>query len=199
MKLLFLLCSIGFTTAIHAQDDLIKSDHYSTVESITYSPPFFGPSQSKWLGSMLLAFGHENSAAGRFSAFREFPLSRGSQPRYGFRKCAFYAGPEVGICLLYPGLFSTSATTGFALGPVTIDNSLTYTAFVFPKQGTIKDFGSWNPKLGIQLGPCWMKAGPCFPIRSTTLLQDSEKELNDRFMMIGNIPYNFEFGFTGRF
>ncbi len=112
----------------------------------------------------------------------EFRIA-GKQPDYGFANLSLYGGGELSLFGFHALALGISANTGVAVGPFTIDNSITYTIRRGPSGEKPGNYTTYNPKLGLNIGPIWLKAGP-------SILLDG-KGIED-WTKINNRYYNFE-------
>jgi len=101
----------------------------------------------------------------KFGAYKQFPIhyARCKGPQLGFRHPAIYAGVDGSLFVFFAGAFSVGPTIGYGHGPFSIDNSLTFTLITQPESVNEKNW-SYNPKIGINIGPVWLKAGPSFSL-----------------------------------
>jgi hypothetical protein len=163
----------------------------------------YGKQGSGFFNNMLFAVGisaGQETFIGfpKLGAYKEFSLTPKAQPLHGrkqfsgFGKCSFYVGAEASMLVFFAGAFTISADAGFALGPVTIDNSLTRTVFASPVGDRNSYSTTYNPKLGLNIGPVWLKAGPSFK------LGKSDSPMGN-WLTIGNNPYNVELLYIVRY
>lgn len=193
MKLHFLLANLLFVFSANAQSDSLFEQYPEVInEEYTTSSNYYKPQQTKWLNSAGVSAGQETFIGAKLGVYREFSLVRDRRDDRNFRKFSLYAGPEASLFVFFAGVFSFSATGGVALGPFTLDNAVTYTTFVSPNGHAGQDYGSLNPKIGLQLGPVWLKAGPSYLISGSTIWGDY------RFLEINEQPWNFEIRYIGR-
>jgi len=75
---------------------------------------------------------------------------------------------------------------------ITIDNSITIWAIVGYSPGSGNWKSIYNPKLGIYLGPVWVKAGPSFTV-------SQKKEFAFDVIKINNTNFNFEVSYIAEF
>lgn len=174
---------------IHGQSHRLS---FKTEEKITrlrsgstqhYCFPDKRAKRGSWIGSAGITAGQEYFISfPKLSCLREFPLTR-NRPKYGFSNFSFYAGVEGSMFVMYAGVFGISANVGVAIGPFTVDNSITRTAIVGPSGERPGNYTTYNPKLGLNIGPIWLKAGP-------SILMDGNG-IED-WAKINNRYYNFE-------
>lgn len=105
----------------------------------------------------------------KLSAYKALSLSSKNHKssKYGFPAYSIYAGADVSTFVLFAGVFTASANTGFAIGPLTLDNSLAFTLVTSPESEN-SNYSTYNPKLGVMVGPVWLKAGPSFALSGNT-------------------------------
>jgi hypothetical protein len=101
----------------------------------------------------------------KLSAYKAFPLlsKNNKSPKYGFHRYSIYAGADVSTFVFFAGVFTASGNVGFVAGPVTLDNSLAFTVVSSPESEN-SNYSTCNPKLGLIIGPIWLKAGPSFAV-----------------------------------
>lgn len=135
-------------------------------------------------GAAGIAIGQEHFAAVKGSIIK--PINFGYRPRYypkyGFYKHGAYAsleGSMFGMFAIWAGL---GVNIGYNLGPLTLDNSVTAWGIA----GENASFGivTYNPKVGIRVGPVWLKSGPSFLLAG--------EEFIDNYLKIGRYNMNFE-------
>jgi len=102
---------------------------------------------------------------------------------FGFYKVGAYTGLEYGGFMFFAIWGEIGVNTGVSLGPFTLDNSIN-SLFVLV-EGPTRYQTTYNPKLGIHLGPVWLKAGPSFLI-------SKESVLFEDWIKIGKYNMNFE-------
>ncbi len=121
----------------------------------------------------------------KIALYKHIPLTqKWNKNKFGYKPLSIYFGPEASIFGFYALILSVSGSAGISLGPVTIDNSLTYSA-MFEPSGERYDYPSYNPKVGLRIGPVWLKAGRFVefnPIRKGV----------DEWLKYEGIKYNFE-------
>ncbi len=110
-------------------------------------------------------------------------LNRTASRQYGFNSKAFYGGVEGSIFVIFAGVFSLSPNLGIKYGPLTVDNTVSITLVTSPENNSTT-YTSYNPKLGAEIGPVRLKAGPSFRI-------SGENEFG-KFMHIGSTAFNVE-------
>jgi hypothetical protein len=133
----------------------------------------------------------------KLGAYKEFSLLsqrplHGRKQFSGFGNCSFYAGAEASIFVIFAGVFSVSADAGFAFGPLTIDNSLTRSVIVSPDGGENSYYTTCNPKLGLNIGPVWLKAGPSYAVGKSDAAMGN-------WLKKGNNHYNVELLYIVRY
>lgn len=141
---------------------------------------------SGWMISVGISAGRETFIGlPKFGAYRQFPIpyTRCKGPKLGFRQPVVYAGIDGSLFVFFAGAYSVGPTLGYGHGPFSIDNSLTITWITAPESQTEKNW-SYNPKVGVNVGPVWIKAGPSFPLYTETSWAD--------WVQIGNVSMNFE-------
>lgn len=123
--------------------------------------------------------------APKLGAYKEFAISKGRSgtPKFGFSKASVYVGAETSLFVFFAGVISISANAGFNLAFVTIDNSITRTLVSSP-DNVKYSYTTYNPKLGIHIGPIWLKSGPSFALK--------QSEQMDGWLKLNGIHYNFE-------
>lgn len=139
-----------------------------------------------WMISVGASVGRETFIGlPKFGFYKQFPVhyARCKGPQLGFRAPAFYAGIDGSLFVFFAGAFSVGPTLGYGHGPFSIDNSLSFTLITSPESANEKNW-SYNPKVGLNIGPVWIKAGPCFPLHTETSWGD--------WVQIGNVSMNFE-------
>jgi len=94
-------------------------------------------------------------------------------------KYSFYGGADITFFGFFSAVLTFSGYTGFKIGIFTIDNSIAYLT-TFPKYQL-----TYNSKIGIKLGPIWVKSGPSFILKNTYAISDSWMKFNNNY-------YNFD-------
>jgi len=167
----------------------LKSERLAT-KSRTAKYPYYNGRTSfldRFIYSIGVSAGHETViSAPRLGAIFAIPFE--GQTGYARNKASlgrfsFYTGVEASIFVFFAGTFGISGNAGLKIGPFTIDNSFTHTIVAGPS-GESHNYSSLNPKVGLKLGPIWIKAGPCYRLRGNFEL--------DKWVQIGSIPFNFD-------
>lgn len=101
-----------------------------------------------------------------------------------------YGGGEVSFFYFFLGELSVSANAGIAFGSFTIDNNITSAMiFGFAHEGSFaRYYHTCNPKIGIIIGPMWLKAGPSFLLSGEPAFPE--------MMKINGRSFNFELLYT---
>jgi hypothetical protein len=122
----------------------------------------------------------------KLAAYKDFSLTpdKRGRTKYGFRTCSAYAGADAALFVFFAGAFSASATCGFAVGPFTIDNSFATTTTLNADGDRVYSYRTYNPKIGVNIGPVWLKAGPSYVI-------GGKVEMGN-WCRIGSTYFNFE-------
>jgi hypothetical protein len=123
--------------------------------------------------------------APKFGFYALFPAfqKEAKSPKYGFKSGSFYAGVEGSLFVVFIGIFSVSGTCGLVMNRFTLDHALTCTLVSDPSSNNTT-YATSNPKLGVQLGPVWLKAGPSFLLRGPADWGD--------WMLVGNVRLNVD-------
>ncbi|MFY0644892.1 MAG: hypothetical protein JXR19_10535 [Bacteroidia bacterium] len=123
----------------------------------------FGIGQEYWYGVNL-------------SFIQQFPLTTQTyfKRHYGFRPVALYTGLDINFFGHFAFWAGAGINVGIALGPLTIDNSLSTWGIIGPDR---KSFSQklYNPKIGIHIGRVWLKAGPSFLLSDERWSEDQLK------------------------
>ncbi len=130
----------------------------------SHSRSLYG-SQIMFHGAVGVSAGQENFiGAPKLGGYMDFSLHEKKSPKFGFHTFSAYAGAEVSLFVFFAGTFSASAMCGVKAGPVTLDNSVSAATAVDSDGETTYSWRTWNPKLGLMIGPVWLKAGPSYVI-----------------------------------
>lgn len=100
-------------------------------------------------------------------------------------------GTEVSMFVLFAGTFSTSALIGIKSGPVTAETSITRQFLASPDGDIVARQSTLNPKLGVKMGPIWLKTGPSFLLGS----EDVYGSIFGDFLKIGGTAFNVELSY----
>lgn len=145
------------------------------------------------VGTVGLGVGQENLVSmPKLSGFASFKLGNRSISNHGnFQKNAFYLGSEASVLIFFAGAVSVSGTAGIKVGSLSFDGSLTRLWLANPDGNVVARQTTLNPKMGVMIGPVWLKAGPSF------LLTDNSvwRELFGNFMHIDHIACNLELNY----
>ncbi len=139
-----------------------------------------------WMISVGVSAGRETFIGlPKFGVYKQFPMryTKCKGPQLGFRSPAIYAGVDGSLFVFFAGAFSVGPTLGYGHGPFSVDNSLTITLITSPEGANEKNW-SYNPKVGVNIGPIWIKAGPSFQLYTETSWGN--------WVQIGNVSMNFE-------
>lgn len=163
----------------------------SFVFSQYYKP---NSGKTQFVGTMGLGVGQENLVSlPKLSGFASFKLGNRSISNHGnFQKNSFYLGAEASIVVFFAGAVSISGTTGLKTGPLSFDCSLTRLWLANPDGDVVARQTTLNPKIGIMMGPVWLKAGPSFLLTDYDIFGESF----GNFMHIGNIACNLELNYN---
>lgn len=146
------------------------------------------------VGMAGIGVGQENLVGlPKLSGFASFKLGRQSNSKFGnFQKSAFYIGSEASIVVLFAGAASISGTAGFKTGRFTTDCSLSRLWLANSDGDVVARQTTLNPKIGVMIGPVWIKTGPSFLLTNENVFRD----LFGNFMHITNIPFNLELNYN---
>lgn len=99
--------------------------------------------------------------APRFGLYKPIKLSSADKHfRYANKHTPIvYAGVEGSVFVFFGGVFSIAPSIGFGFGHFTVDNNLAFTIVTSP-DNVRQNYLTYNPKVGVALGPIWLKCGP---------------------------------------
>ena len=108
--------------------------------------------------------------------------------KYGFYPFGSYVGLDFNAMGLAAAWLSIGTTIGLSFPFFTLDNSLTFSGWTGP-DGGYQNGGhiSWNPKLGLRIGPVWLKSGPSLILGTTTI--------DENWLKFNQYNLNFELSF----
>jgi hypothetical protein len=138
-----------------------------------------------WSGTIGASIGQETFiGAPKLGIYREFVWKHGSFGK-GYKHSALYAGAEVSaLAWIGTGVYTIGINAGVRHQSLTLDNSLSHTMVTDADLRTFASYNTWNPKVGYQLGPVWLKAGPSFWLSGNAGW--------GTWMKLGSIPVNLE-------
>ncbi len=108
-----------------------------------------------------------------------------------FKGNSFYVGADLSMLVFFAGAFNTGVQAGFKFGPITIDNSFSQLSLMSPESDIVARQTSYNPKIGLVIGPAWLKFGPSYIIKGDNILRDG--------FGMNNFPFNAELCYVGSF
>lgn len=88
-----------------------------------------------------------------------------------FEKPCLYAGLDLSAMGLFAVWFSAGINAGISLKYFTLDNNIAFFGIAGP-ENQFGNHTTYNPKIGVLIGPVWIKAGPSF------LINPSQAEVN---------------------
>ena len=152
----------------------------------------FSPYQSKSNDFMDDVFGYGGIGVGqeyffgvKGSVIKPFAFQkRARKPKYGLYPLGAYAGLEANGFSLFAAWGGVGVNGGFTVSNFTMDCSLMNWYAVGPDGQKVPSQQSLNPKLGLRMGPVWLKAGPSFLLSQDSFAPEQLK--------IGRLNYNFE-------
>ncbi len=105
----------------------------------------------------------------KVSAYKQFPFTKrySNYLQPGFGNGAVYVGVDASVFVVFVGVLSVGPTVGYGYKCFSVDNSVTYTAYESGDGELVEEYWTCNPKLGINIGPVWLKAGPSFQLTPT--------------------------------
>ena len=106
-----------------------------------------------------------------------------------FKGSSFYVGADLSMFVLFAGAFSSGIQAGFKFGPITIDNSFSRLSLMSPESDIVARQTTYNPKIGLVIGPAWLKFGPSYIIKGDNILRDG--------FGMNNFPFNAELCYIG--
>ena len=178
--------SDGTTENLQASPDPINysKTHRANGSYYNHRKSGFGRNVFHALG---IGVGQEYFFGVKGSLVKPFPFGRTlKKPKFGFYPKCFYVSIGASAFGLFAVWGGVGLNAGVSLGIFTLDNSVVAWGIVGPDSQT---FGSttYNPKIGLHLGPIWFKAGPSFRL---------SKELTDpNLLRPGRYNLNFELSY----
>lgn len=165
--------------------------------NISTNAQYYRPRKNnvQFVGSLGIGLGQENLLSlPKLSGLISFEMNRKNNRNrfWNFQKNAFFAGTEVSIVILFGMAVSIAGTVGLKTGPITIDCSITRLILTNPDGVVVSRQTTVNPKLGIILGPVWIKTGPSLLSTNPNIFGNTF----GNFMHIKAVPFNLEVNYS---
>jgi len=99
----------------------------------------------------------------KFGGLASYNLSNNKYKRFGgFYKSSIYFGSEVSLFAIVAGAWSISGIAGINLNRFTFESSITRLGISSPDGNVKERETNLNLKLGVILGPVWIRVGPSY-------------------------------------
>lgn len=116
-------------------------------------------------GSILFPY-YFSKESSRYKFSRKWNSNNGK-----FDKPCIYSGLDLSAMGLFAVWFSAGINAGISLKYITLDNNIAFFGIAGP-ENQFGNHTTYNPKIGVLIGPVWIKAGPSF------LINPSQAEVN---------------------